>query len=126
MDNPACAPILRGMDTDIIIVGGSLNGTALALALAQGGVNVTMIDALPKASRKKKSFDGRSYAMALATTRMLRAVGLWEALAPDAEAMNAIKVSDCRAGQIGLLLHQGGHSAPEGWAEKVLDWFEES
>ncbi len=33
--------------------------------------------------------------------------------------------TECAAGQIDLLLHQGGHSAPEGWAEKVLDWFEE-
>ncbi|MEL6412145.1 MAG: polyhydroxybutyrate depolymerase [Pseudomonadota bacterium] len=32
--------------------------------------------------------------------------------------------TECASGQIDLLLHQGGHSAPEGWAEKVLDWFE--
>lgn len=87
------------MERDILITGGGLIGSTLALALAQTGFRVTMIDALPKATRRKKGFDGRSYAMALATTRMLRALGLWEALAPDAEAMNAIKVSDGRAGQ---------------------------
>ncbi|MEM1375157.1 MAG: UbiH/UbiF/VisC/COQ6 family ubiquinone biosynthesis hydroxylase [Pseudomonadota bacterium] len=87
------------MERDILITGGGLIGSTLALALAQTGFRVTMIDALPKATRRKRGFDGRSYAMALATTRMLRALGLWEALAPDAEAMNAIKVSDGRAGQ---------------------------
>ncbi|MEM9350087.1 MAG: FAD-dependent monooxygenase, partial [Pseudomonadota bacterium] len=56
-------------------------------------------DALPKATRRKRGFDGRSYAMALATTRMLRALGLWEELGPQAEAINAIKVSDGRPGQ---------------------------
>ena len=33
--------------------------------------------------------------------------------------------TDCASGRIDLLLHRGGHSAPGGWAEKVLDWFEE-
>lgn len=32
--------------------------------------------------------------------------------------------TDCEAGQIDLLIHAGGHGAPEGWPEKVLDWFE--
>lgn len=32
--------------------------------------------------------------------------------------------SDCEAGEIELLLHQGGHGAPKGWSTRVLDWFE--
>ncbi len=32
--------------------------------------------------------------------------------------------TDCEAGQLDLLLHQGGHGAPRGWAGLVLDWFE--
>ncbi|MEM7544947.1 MAG: polyhydroxybutyrate depolymerase [Pseudomonadota bacterium] len=31
----------------------------------------------------------------------------------------------CDGGQLDLLLHPGGHGAPTGWAELVLDWFEE-
>ena len=87
------------MERDILITGGGLIGSTLALGLAQAGFKVTMLDALPKATRRKKGFDGRSYAMALATTKMLRALGLWEALGPNAQPMNAIKVSDGRAGQ---------------------------
>ena len=37
-------------DTDILIVGGGLNGPALALALAQGGLRVTVVDARPAPS----------------------------------------------------------------------------
>lgn len=32
--------------------------------------------------------------------------------------------TDCDAGQMELMLHQGGHGAPDGWAGYVLDWFE--
>lgn len=33
--------------------------------------------------------------------------------------------TDCDAGEITLLLHQGGHGAPDGWSRIVLDWFED-
>ncbi|MEM7506325.1 MAG: polyhydroxybutyrate depolymerase [Pseudomonadota bacterium] len=32
--------------------------------------------------------------------------------------------SDCEAGRIDLMLHPGGHSAPPGWIDAALDWFE--
>lgn len=33
--------------------------------------------------------------------------------------------TDCDAGRIDLMLHQGGHTAPDGWATRILNWFEE-
>lgn len=33
--------------------------------------------------------------------------------------------TDCAEGRIDLLLHQGGHGAPEGWPSITMDWFEE-
>ena len=86
-------------DSDVLIVGGSLNGAALALALAQGGLTVTVLDALPRAVQADAGFDGRSYALALASVRMLGALGLWRALADTAEPIREIKVSDGRAGE---------------------------
>ena len=41
-------------DSDILIVGGGLNGPALALALAGGGLSVTVIDARPAVRRALK------------------------------------------------------------------------
>lgn len=32
--------------------------------------------------------------------------------------------TDCRDGQIQLMLHKGGHGAPSGWSTRMLDWFE--
>ena len=99
MDNPARARILQVMDTDLIIVGGGLNGPALALAAAQAGFTVTIIDSLPLDTRKKPDFDGRSYALALASTRLLGGIGIWGALRDHAQPMLEIKVTDGRAGE---------------------------
>jgi 2-octaprenyl-6-methoxyphenol hydroxylase len=86
-------------DSDLIIIGGGLNGPALALAAAQGGLTSTVIDALPLASRKAPDFDGRSYALALTSQRLLNAIGGWNSIADDAQPMLEIKVTDGRSGE---------------------------
>lgn len=86
-------------DTDIAIVGGGLNGCALALALASGGLTVTCIDSLPIEVRALPGFDGRSYALALASKRLLSAIGIWPKIAEHAQPMLEIKVTDGRAGE---------------------------
>ena len=85
-------------DCDIAIVGGGLNGPALALAAAQVGLRVIVLDATSHKPRKNAKFDGRAYALALASKRLLAAVGVWENVAQDAEPMLNIRVSDGRAG----------------------------
>ena len=101
MDNPLELPILSSMsiDPDIAIVGGGLNGPILALALAQAGIKSVVIDALTTKVRKNASFDGRSYAVALTSQRLLNNIGLWSNIKDDAQAMLEIKVSDGRAGE---------------------------
>lgn len=99
MDNPVALRIVRGMTTDIIIVGGGLNGPALALATAQAGFAVTIIDSLPLDTRKRVDFDGRSYALALASKRLLGGIGIWPQIADNAQPMLEIKVTDGRAGE---------------------------
>ena len=86
-------------DTDIAVVGGGLTGPVLALALAQAGFSVTVIDAQPAAVRADADFDGRAYALAHASMRMLRALGPWKGLAPDTQPILRIVASDGRAGQ---------------------------
>ena len=86
-------------DQDILIVGGGLNGPALALAAAKVGLRVGIIDRLPIAMMKDAAFDGRAYALALSSVRMLRAIGIWSQVADHAQPMLEIKVSDGVAGQ---------------------------
>lgn len=87
------------MDADILIAGGGLNGPALALALAQGGLRVTVIDARPAPARAEAGFDGRAYALAIASVRLLKAIGVWSAVADKAQPILEIKASDGRAGE---------------------------
>jgi 2-octaprenyl-6-methoxyphenol hydroxylase len=86
-------------DADILIAGGGLNGPALALALAQGGFRVTVIDARPAPARAEAGFDGRAYALAIASVRLLTAIGVWSVIADKAQPMLEIKASDGRAGE---------------------------
>jgi len=86
-------------DHDILIVGGGLNGPALALALARGGFSVGVIDALPIDTRADPGFDGRAYALALTSQRLLRGIGVWSEVADHAQPMVEIKVTDGRAGE---------------------------
>jgi 2-octaprenyl-6-methoxyphenol hydroxylase len=56
-------------NTQVLIVGGSINGVILAILLAQNGLDVTIIEPKKITSRGLSSFDGRAYALALATHR---------------------------------------------------------
>lgn len=101
MDNPAARAILADMthDSDVIIAGGGLNGPALALALAQAGLSVTVVDAAPARNRAADDFDGRAYALAIASQKLLSAIGLWPAVADQAQRLNDVKASDGHAGE---------------------------
>jgi len=86
-------------DSDILVVGGGLNGPALALALAQSGLSVTVIDALPQAAREEPEFDGRAYALALASMRLLKAIDIWGGVGQRSQPILEIVASDGRAGE---------------------------
>jgi 2-octaprenyl-6-methoxyphenol hydroxylase len=86
-------------DTDILIVGGGLNGPALALALAQCGLRVVVVDARPAPARAEAGFDGRAYALAIASRRLLDGIGVWPRVAEKAQPILQIKASDGRAGE---------------------------
>jgi 2-octaprenyl-6-methoxyphenol hydroxylase len=86
-------------DADVLIVGGGLNGPLLALALAQAGLRVTVLDSRGVAERADPGFDGRAYALALASVRLLRALGLWGALEAEAQPILAVSAADGRPGE---------------------------
>jgi len=79
---------------DIIIVGGGLNGATLALGFARLGLRSLIIDAQSHSAQMAAGFDGRSYAMALTSVRLLQSLGIWGALADQAQPMLKIKVFD--------------------------------
>ena len=90
------------MDADAIIVGGGLTGPLAALSLSRAGLRCVVLDAAPRPERA--GFDGRTYALALASVRVLRALGVWGRVEAP-EAIRGIRASDGRPGEGASGLH---------------------
>jgi len=86
------APMTR--DTDVLIGGGGLVGLTLALALAQGGLRVAVVDPMPQKAVLDPKFDGRVTALAYAAVRMFGALGIWRHLEEHAQSIEQILVTD--------------------------------
>ena len=80
--------------TEVTIAGGGLVGNALAIALAQGGLKVTVIDPLPREAQVAAAFDGRTSAISQGSVRILTHVGAWEHIAPHAQPIHDIRVCE--------------------------------
>lgn len=77
-------------------------GLTAACGLAQHGLRVSVIDRTDPAAQTDAGFDGRCSAIAAASGRLLDGLGLWDALAPQAQSIDEIRVSD---GPSRLFLH---------------------
>jgi 2-octaprenyl-6-methoxyphenol hydroxylase len=114
---------------DIIIVGGGPVGLAQALALTrfQHGLKVALVD--------RRAFtvpdDKRAFALSAGVRRVLSTLGVWDALAPEAQPIRAMKITDSGTGDISrpvFLTFEGdvapgepyAHMAPNRVLTKVL------
>ncbi|MFZ4690499.1 MAG: FAD-dependent monooxygenase [Polymorphobacter sp.] len=87
------------MNADVIIIGGGLIGSTLALALARHDVTSIVVDAQDLDTTVQPAFDGRASAIASASARMLRAIGIGGVLDTEGCAIRAIRVTDGTAPQ---------------------------
>lgn len=81
---------------DVLIAGAGMAGATFALAAAQGGLRVVLVDPQPFDAQLAPTFDGRSTAIAFSTFRMFDALGVGEGLRPHACRMDHILVTDGR------------------------------
>jgi len=91
-------------DADVLISGGGMVGLTLALALADAGLAVILVDSLPAAEREAAGYDGRSSAIAEGSRRVLDGIGVWNPMSPEACPILDIRVSDARVGHPASLL----------------------
>lgn len=79
---------------DIVIAGGGMVGTSLALALAPLGLHIAIVEAVAPGAALQPSFDDRSTALSRSSQRFFQALGLWPAVAQAATPILKIHVSD--------------------------------
>jgi len=79
---------------DVIILGGGLVGSALAVALSAHGLGAIVVDIADPEVILAAGFDGRASAIASAPHRMLGAIGVLDRLAGVGCPIQGIRVSD--------------------------------
>jgi len=84
---------------DIVVGGGGYVGLSLAVAIASQAphLNIMIADAAPREALNK---DERASAIAAAATRMLSTLGVWPQIAPDAQPINEMIVTDSKLSDV--------------------------
>lgn len=91
---------MSATDFDIVIGGGGMVGTTLALALRPLGLRVAVVEPIAAGQSLQPSFDDRSTALSRSTQRMFDAMGLWPAVRNASTPIRKIHVSE--RGQFGF------------------------
>jgi len=86
-------------DSDVAIVGGGPVGLALSLALARIGLRCALFDGVAPPRFRDPAFDGRAYAISLASRRLLAQLGVWQRVADRSCRIKRILVTDGRPGE---------------------------
>ena len=83
----------------VCILGAGPVGATLAATLAAAGLPTAVVDAQPLPPMELQDFDGRAYAIALTSKRLLEAAGIWERLPGQPCPIQGIRVADGRPGE---------------------------
>ncbi len=92
-------------EVDVCVVGAGPVGGTLACRLAAGGARVAVIDSAALPPMEHPDFDGRAYAVAAGSRRLLEQAGLWAALPLPVCPIEEIRVSDGKVGRPPSPLH---------------------
>jgi 2-octaprenyl-6-methoxyphenol hydroxylase len=105
---------------DVAIIGAGPVGGALACRLANAGLAVLLVDKAPLPPMEHPDFDGRAYAIAAGSQRLLGEAGLWDVLPFAPCPILDIRVTDGKPGRPASPLslhfdHKAVGDEPFGW-----------
>jgi 2-octaprenyl-6-methoxyphenol hydroxylase len=109
------------IDVTVCVIGAGPVGATLAATLAAAGIPTAVVDRAPLPPMELPEFDGRAYAIALTSQRLLAAAGIWDRLPAEPQAIHHIQVRDGRPGErpssLGLDFRAAevGEGEPFGW-----------
>lgn len=81
-------------DYDLIIVGGGLAGSCLALALKDTGLKIAIVEAGTREQLHASPAGDRALALAAGTVEVLTSLGIWQGIGNKATAIAHIHISD--------------------------------
>lgn len=110
------------LDVTACVIGAGPVGATLAATLAAAGLPTAVLDRAPLPPMELPEFDGRAYAIALTSQRLLAAAGIWARLPGRPQEIRHIRVADGRPGsrpsRLGLdflARETGAGDQPFGW-----------
>ncbi|WP_242011895.1 UbiH/UbiF/VisC/COQ6 family ubiquinone biosynthesis hydroxylase [Acetobacter oeni] len=106
-------------EVDICIIGAGPVGATLACRLAREGVRVAVVDRAPLPPMEHPDFDGRAYAIAAGSKKLLDDAGVWGHLPQVPCPIEDILVTDGRVGEapspLSLEFTREDSDQPFGW-----------
>lgn len=78
----------------VLVAGGGLTGASLAVALANLGVKVAVVEAVPPQDPAQPSLDDRTSAIARTGVRILENLGVWTRLAEAPSPIQVVEISE--------------------------------
>ena len=95
----------ESLTADVCVMGAGPVGGTLACRLAEAGISTVVVDRAALPPMEHPAFDGRAYAIAAGSRRLLENAGLWDALIDPPSPILDIRVSDGRIGRPASRLH---------------------
>jgi 2-octaprenyl-6-methoxyphenol hydroxylase len=106
-------------DYDVVIAGGGMIGTSLALALATLDLRIAVVEPVLRDAAEQPSFDERSTALSRSSQRMFTALGLWDRIVAASTPIRSIHVSD--KGRFGFSHIDAGEQGVEALGYVVIN-----